>query len=144
MEEELVFESLDCIEVPVTVGNQKYILREANGDVAVKFQNARLAKHEYNEDGRLVRLKDTADLEPFLVSMCLFKKVENEETPVSETTIRGWPSHIQSKLFDTAKKISHIDETEDLESLEKQLIQLQKRIEQLRKKETPLKNLSAG
>ena len=142
MEEELVFESLDCIEIPVIVGNQKYILREANGDTAVKFQNARLAKHEYNEEGRLVRLKDTADLEPFLVSMCLFK--EDDNTPVSEDTLRNWPSHISSKLFDTAKKISHIDETEDLESLEKQLIQLQKRIEQLRKKETPLKNLSAG
>jgi len=142
MNEELIFESLDCIELPVVVGNQKYILREANGDTAVKFQNARLAKHEYNEDGRLVRLKDTADLEPFLVSMCLF--MEDGVTPVSEATIRSWPSHISSKLFDTGKKISHIDEVDDLETLEKQLVQLQNKVEQLRKKETPLKNLSAG
>jgi len=136
--EPMVFEDLALIEVPVTVGGQQYVLREANGDAACKFQNARVARYEYNDEGKLVRLRDTADLEPLLVSLCLF--MQDGVTPVSEATVRSWPGKIQGKLFDRAKEISSIDEPEDLATLEKQLVNLQKRIDQMKKLGDPLKN----
>ena len=138
VKEPMVFEDLARIEVPVTVGSQQYVLREANGDTACKFQNARVARYEYNDEGKLVRLRDTADLEPFLVSLCLF--MQDGVTPVSEVTIRSWPGKIQGKLYDRAKEISGLDETEDLATLEKQLANLQNRIDKMKKVGDPLKN----
>lgn len=136
--EPMVFEDLALIEVPVTVGSQQYILREANGDAACKFQNARVARYEYNEEGKLVKLRDTADLEPILVSLCLF--MQDGTTPVSEVTIRSWPGKIQNKLYDRAKEISGLNETEDLATMEKQLANLQKRVDKMRKAGNPAKN----
>jgi len=137
--EPMVFEDLVLIEVPVTIGSEQYMLREANGDAACKFQNARVARYEYGEDGKLIRLRDTADLEPLLVSLCLF--MADGATPVSETTIRSWPARVQGQLFDRAKEISSIDEADDLPSLEKQLAQLQRRVDVMRKRGNPVKNL---
>lgn len=136
--EELVFDSTNLIELPVRVGSTKYVLREASGDAACKFQNARVSRYIYNDDGKLKGLRDMADLEPFLVSLCLF--MEDKATPISEVTIRSWPQRIQSKLFDKAKAISGLDETDDLAALQKQLDELSKRIEQVKKQESPTKN----
>jgi len=138
MKEPMVFEDLALIEVPVTIGGQQYVLREANGDAACKFQNARVARYEYNDEGKLVKLRDMADLEPILVSLCLFK--QEDMSPVPEAVIRSWPGKIQGKLYDRAKEISGLDETEDLATMEKQLVNLQKRIDKMRKVGDPVKN----
>jgi hypothetical protein len=51
---------------------------------------------------------------------------------------------VQSKLFDTAMRISGLKETDNLETLQKELESLQRRIARLKKTESPIKNSPAG
>lgn len=138
--EPIVFSEEDIVpvEIPVTIGKEHFVLREASGDAAVKFQNARMNRLTIGENGKPSSFKNMGDLEPYLVSLCLFtakrKEPKLDNILVPEVEIRSWKSHIQKKLFDTAKKISHIDdEVDTVESLEKTIADCQKKIEELKK-----------
>lgn len=114
---ELNFDSIAPIEIKVTIEGEKYILQEASGEVATKYTNARLGKIKFN-DGKPNSFQGLADIEPYLVSMCLFRLdfgADGEEikrTPVTVAKIQSWPSRIQTKLFEEAKRISELDKTE--------------------------------
>ena len=104
---ELRFDDITPIEERVHVGGGEYVLREMSGDAAVKYDNARLNRYEY-QDGKLVKIRDLADMEPLLVSLCLF--TDDGKTPVSEVTIRAWPCHVQKALHERAKQINDMDQ----------------------------------
>ncbi len=114
---ELNFDDIAPIEIKVTIQNEKYVLEEATGQVATKYLNARLGKIKFN-DGKASSLQGIADIEPFLVSMCLFKLDFGatgeviKKTPVSVTTIQSWPFRIQDQLYKEAKRISQLDKIE--------------------------------
>jgi hypothetical protein len=131
---ELNFSDITPIEELVTVGKSEYVLREMSGDAAVKYDNARLNCHEY-KDGKLYKLRDLGDLEPLLVSLCLFT---SEGTPVSEVTVRAWPARVQRALHQRAREISGMVDTP--QSLKKQIEDLQRQLEDSRKTEGVLKN----
>jgi len=104
---ELRFDDITPIEEKIHIGGGEYILREMSGDAAVKYDNARLNRYEY-QDGKLTKIRDLADMEPLLVSLCLF--MEDGKTPVSEATIRAWPCRVQKALHERAKQINDMDQ----------------------------------
>lgn len=124
MIDELRFDDITPIERPVVIGNEKYVLRETSGDAAVQYENARIRCHEY-QGGVLVRVKDPANLEPLLVSLCLF---DDGGKPVPEAKVRGWPSRVQQGLYDAAREISGMNEP--AKSIEEKIEDLQRQLKQ--------------
>jgi hypothetical protein len=134
MSNELNFDSLTLIEVPVKIQGKTYTLREANGDAAVAYRNASLRGMTL-EDGKVKKLDGIASVEPLLVSMCLFFiDDDGVEKNVDELTVRSWPGRVVKAIFNKAKEISELDEEEDtVESLDKQIEALEKKKEKLLK-----------
>ena len=105
----LDFSTLEPIAVPVRYGGKSYTLREATGGAAVKYRNAMLACARLGPDGKPVSVSGLADLEPMLIASCLF---DEQGKPVPDKTVREWPSRVLRQLFETAKRISGLDEGE--------------------------------
>lgn len=136
MTTEMDFADLSLIEIPVTVGDKKYILREASEDSACKYRNAMLRCTKLGPEGKPASVHGIADVEPLLVSMCLFEALpdgsgfKNSCTRVE--TVRSWPSRIVKQLFEKTKEISDLDEEdEDKESLEKQKKEVEEKLAKL-------------
>lgn len=124
------FDTTKPVEVPVTIEGKRYVLREASGDAGCRYRNYLLDNTEF-EEGKPKRTRGMANLEPLLVSLCLFELVIGPdgdvkgEKPVNIATVRSWPSHIQKTLYTRAKAISGLNETEEtVEDLEKKLAKL--------------------
>ncbi len=135
MSEELRFDDITPIEEKVFVGGEEYLLRETSGDAAVKYDNARLFCYEYR-NGELIRVNNLANLEPLLVSLCLF--MVDGKTNVSEVTVRAWPARVQKALYDRAREISGMNEPP--QALEKQIELLQRQLEEAKAREQLPKN----
>lgn len=137
MSEELNFDDLAPIEIPVKVGGKAYLLREASGDAACKWRNALLKATRLGPEGKPVSIDGMADTEPLLISLCLFETADNGDgsrtatKPVSIATIRSWPARVQAKLFAKCKDISALDETETEEALRKRLEDTQRKLDAL-------------
>ena len=127
MSEPLNFD-LTTAEIPVTIAGDSYTLREASGDTACKYRNKLLACTQLGPEGKPSQIRGMADVEPFLVSLCLFN-AEDKLVPLH--AIRAWPNRVQKKLFDTIKEISDLDEGEDRKSLVKQREVLDKQIAEI-------------
>lgn len=133
----LDFSDLTPIQLKVRIGAQEYILREASGDAACRYRNALLECTELDSDGKPKVLRNLANTETLLVSLCLFTK---DGKPVPEATIRSWPARIVKRLFEQAKLISELDESTTLDGLRAQREALDERIRQLEKEGEPVKN----
>lgn len=125
-------------EVKYVIGDVNYVLREASGLAARKYRQACVTGTEMvideAKDTRTVRnLQDSLNVEAFLVSLCLFRVDGNKMSPVSITTIEGWPSRVQKKLFDKAKEISDLTENLTLAQLYKQRDKLLNKIDRMEK-----------
>lgn len=106
MTDAMVFEDVAPLTVPVTIGKDEYVLKEASGDAACRWRNAQLRAARMVE-GKITGVGDIADTEPLLVSLCLFTR---EGKPVPLATVRAWPNRVQKALFERAKAISHLNE----------------------------------
>ncbi len=110
------FNDLTLIEIPVSVDGKDFILREADGDTAKKYQNALLGSFTLGPEGKPSKIAGLANVEPMLVSLCLFPVDANGNTSkqhVQESVVGKWPSRVVKKLYEKAKEISEIDKTED-------------------------------
>ena len=110
MSEALVFDSLDLIEVPISIKNDPtaYILREASGAAAAQYRNAVLSCSNETDKGK--NYAGLADTEILLVSLCVFTKGDNGDlVPVGLQKIKTWPNRITGAIFKQAKKISNLD-----------------------------------
>ena len=107
MTETLIFNDLTPIEIPVSIEGVEYTLREASGDAACKYRNAMMACMQL-ADGKPVSLRGLADVEPLLVSLCLFVTETNKLVPLH--VIKTWPSRVITPLFEKAKEISELGE----------------------------------
>jgi hypothetical protein len=125
---EIRFDDITPIEEMVHIGGTDYVMRETSGDAAVKYDNARIRGYEY-QDGRLVKVHDLADLDPLLVSLCLF--MTDGKTPVSELTVRSWPARVQRTLCMRAREISGMNEPP--QELEKQIEETERQLDLLRR-----------
>jgi hypothetical protein len=123
------FTSLARTQVPVTIGERRFILLEGSGDVAIKYRDAVLAKVNSLKDGKVDRLAGLATVESYLLSMVLYDCTEtegvlpvlNDGSPdpkalVSQTHIRSWPNRIISSLYERAKQISGLNPVEEKET----------------------------
>jgi hypothetical protein len=108
MSEDMVFDVCERRKVDVRIGKDLYDLYEASGASGVHFKNAQMETRVYGPDGVLVGLRNVANLEPLLVSLCLFKK--DSDVPVAKSVITGWPFRIQKALFDKIVEISDLDD----------------------------------
>lgn len=136
---EMNFDDLQPIEIPVKFRNRRFGLREATGDSAVKYRNAMLESTKLGPDGKPVSVKGMANIEPFLVSLCLIEYIadkdgKDRERPVSDTTLRGWPNRVLKPLYEKCKEISALNEEDETEeALTKKIEDLQKKLAIVRK-----------
>lgn len=107
MHEVMDFGDLEEVTIPVHVKGEAYTLREASGRAAGKYRNACLECTTIGPDGKPTGFHNVADVEPLLVSLCLFD--ENGRN-VPQARIEQWPSRVQKALFNKAKEISDLDE----------------------------------
>jgi len=138
METESLSFDLSLIEIPVTIGERAYILREASGDAACKYRNALLSCTDLDPNtGKPVRITGMANVEPLLVSLCLFYEDTGASVPLG--VIKSWPSRILKSLFEKTKDISDLGEETDEEELEKAIKLVE---DSKKKKEETAKNES--
>lgn len=125
MSDSLYFDDITSVEVPVSIGGKKYVLREADGDAACKYRNALLRSTKLGPDGRPSSIDGMADAEPLLVSLCLFEvyddKGQEKRRLVLPSTIRSWPARVLKALFKKVRDISDLEERETMEDLEKRI-----------------------
>jgi hypothetical protein len=137
---------LPAVEVKVRRGGKTYVLREADGEAARQYRNAAIRAARMT-DGEVTGIDGAADVEPLLVSLCLYyandagtitlapNGLPDKRTLVPLGVIKSWTAAQQKSLFDRAVEISGLrDEQETVESLEKQIGKLQKQLTKLRAK----------
>jgi len=129
MADELDFDDITVVEIPVRFQGKRYVLREASEEATIKYRATQF------RDAKLVDGKVSANMErmqelgSLLVSMCLFDEADK---PVSLQTIRGWPRRVVEPLHQRALQISKLDDNATAEALEKQLASTQERLDALR------------
>jgi hypothetical protein len=114
----LNFDDLTPSEVAVTLQGQAYILREASAEAARQYRNAIIRSSKLGGEGKKVRVTSVdgvADVEPLLVSLCLFKTVGELRQAVPLPTILQWKSRVVKALFERIKQLSDLDEKDDSE-----------------------------
>lgn len=124
----LDFESVQPIEVPVTIAGQRYTLREATGEAADRWRNAQVSRAVFDsESRRYVSPGGLAGTDAVLVAACLTPTVTVEQ-------VLAWPTRVRDALFERAKAISGLtaDEEPTEESLEGDISFLQEKLERLR------------
>lgn len=145
---ELDFSDLEPVEIEFELFGESYLLREATADAAVKYRNA-IARSASFSDGKVTAVTNIANIEPLLVSLCVFKLGKPDAngnraiTPLTETTVRNWPSRLLAPLYKRIKEISELDDPVTRESLEKIIEDAQAKLAELdaqEEKEDPLKN----
>ena len=132
------FDSLEVIEIPVKVGGEVYTLREASGDAAFKFRNAAMKCTKLGPDGKPASVEGIADIEPLLISLCLF---DSKDKPVPVTKIRTWRNKVCKSLYEKILEISELGNDEDASTLEKQLADIQAKLDKVRAADTDLGNV---
>jgi len=83
--EAMDFSDITFQEVPVQIGDKNYTLREATGDAACLYRNAMLRCTKLGPEGKPETVVGMGDVEPYLVSLCLFNEGGQ---PVTVATVR--------------------------------------------------------
>lgn len=129
---------LTRIEVPVTIGKQKYVLKDADGETSVKYRNAKLSAYKLDGAGNVIGYDKLNDAELILVAGCLYKVVadqngKEEHHKVSLETVKQFPSKMNEKLFKRAREISEIDQATTIEFLKERRAEIDRQIAELEK-----------
>mgnify|MGYP001233653462 CR=1 FL=1 len=101
--EDINFDDPTPASCDVTIGGQKYTLREADGTASVEYRNAMLDATELGEGGRPVRLHGFASADPALVSRCLRDPAGNL-VPIA--VILSWKAEVYTRMADWVKDVS--------------------------------------
>lgn len=147
------FDSLELIQKKLTLAGQAHVMVEASEAVAVRFNSAR-GKATRMVKGEVVGVEGAGELQPLLVSLCLYRATKEGELPrnkdgepdprflVPERTVRGLPSRIVKKMFKWIRETSDLDEVENKEVLEQRLKETQEKLAAFSNghAETPAKN----
>lgn len=143
MTDELNFDSLEAISLPVSISGKIYKLVEASGEAIVRYNNIATGAAVLR-DGKAVGIKGIADVEPQLVSDCLlyddkvFEHLNGKNVPIE--VVKKFPGRIMQKLFKKAKEISEIDRPVTAKEIRKQIEKLQEQLDELLKDEDELGN----
>ena len=97
----------------VKIGDEVYELREASGEAAVAYQNACQSSvvldAKLQGERRITGLRGMGNVEPLLVSMCLF---DSQGKSVSQETILHWPAKVQKWCYEWILDNSDLREKE--------------------------------
>lgn len=143
MKEELKpldFSDLTPYEEKVPILGKVYTLREASGQAGTRYRNKMLESMRLGPEGKPQSINGMSDAEPLLVSLCLFDEAGVRPVPIQ--TITSWPDRIQKALAKRIKEVSELDEPDTVENLEKQMEELQKKLDKARVAEDARKNSS--
>lgn len=89
---------------------KNYILREASGAAGTAYQNAMMSAARVDNDMNIKGVSNLADIEPLLLSMCLFEVTPTGEVPVSLTQVKLLPNRVQKQLYAIAREISDLNQ----------------------------------
>lgn len=128
------------IEVQISDGTtvETYVLREASEDAAVRYRNTVMDSAEISAEGKPTRVRHLADIEPFLVHLCLW---DSEGKNPTLRKVRSWPARVVKRLYDKAREISNLAEEEDtIEALQLRRDDIEQKLAKLRAGESTAKN----
>lgn len=142
------FDDLKPVEIPVKYRGARYLLLEGTEDAVRQYQNL-IFKSTKLVDGKPSTVEGFADIESFLLSLCLVSVTVDPKTsmesrkPVSLADIRKWPHKVIKPLVKRLKQISDLSrDNDDVDSLKKRIAEDQERLDLLTKtsEEDRLKN----
>lgn len=107
--QEMVFENLEPVEVPVTLGSKRYILRQPSSAAATKYRDALFASATMI--GGTIRPNGVgASAEPTLVADCLFELYDDKGTEKRRKVLLSFvnelPDTVVTAMFAKLKEIS--------------------------------------
>lgn len=112
------FSNLGNEPIPVKVGDASYFLCEATAGAAKAYINARSSTLVLSTDGAVHGVRSIGDLEPLIVSLCLFHDDNGQVgKAVSLKDIEQLPYRIIHALAEKAREISGFEEHESLSSV---------------------------
>jgi len=99
-----------------------YVLREANGAAARKYNDARMSGIKF-KDGSAESITGMGGLEPLLVALCLYRTSDDKGNelppsgflPMASKQVyieREFPGRVIKKLHDKAKELSNLSEAD--------------------------------
>lgn len=106
--------NLEPITYRYQIGGKTYELREATGGVACQHRNRMISCASIGDDGKVRGFNNIADVEPWVVSLCLFEVTVSETTgqelftPVDEETVKNWPNKVVKRLYDDLNRVSEL------------------------------------
>jgi hypothetical protein len=107
--EEMEFDSIALIEVPVKIAGVKYTLREASGEAVCAYRDAQIEGTVFNAEGKPVSVKGLSQVNMLLLSYCLF---DDKGTNVPLAVIKAWPNRVIEPLAERVKEISELNTPE--------------------------------
>ena len=116
--------SLEVQQETFTLGDRKFIVREANGKVARKYR-ATISKGAKWKDGvvEVSDLQPLMNMEYMVVAGCCYEIVERDgndvEKSLEEKDVEKWPSRLIKRLYAWIKDNSEFD-AEDEEGNEQE------------------------
>lgn len=150
MQEEMVFDRLETITVPITIGKRKFRIQEADADTGIEYDHELDKCRVYDEKtGEQTGWNKAGRVETFLVSKCLVEIVPGEEgavegyqsIPLDE--ISRWRHQVVKKIYNKIREISGMIRGETREDLLKRKAEIEERLKELETRE-PLKNGQSG
>lgn len=106
--------SLDERTFDINIAGQRYVIVEASEESAKRYKNTAMRATKFSDKGKPSGVDGLADVEPLLVSMCLFKVDEaGMRTPVQLSTILRWPHRVVAPIYQKARELSGLKDDEE-------------------------------
>lgn len=131
--------STEILEKRICVNGKDYVVREADGETASKFRGHQMSHLKLSEGKAAGIMPGLSDSELFLVSRCLFEVITTDAVQgvgfnrraVPLAVVKLWPDRVTSKIFEIAQELSEFKKPETIESLNKQIAELQEKRDKL-------------
>jgi hypothetical protein len=148
MSDELNFDSLEPIEVSVSIRGKKYVLCEATSEAAIRYRDGMMRSTKLNADGKPASIDGLCATEPTLVKDCLYELLDPKDftkrKPVTIEFVRGLLYQVQKKLYEKVKEISPGLSDNTKESLTKERENIDKKLAILQATEDSSKNMHSA
>lgn len=134
------FNDLTIQSKPLKYLKMNYMVYEAMGDAAAKYRNAMMAcARKLNPDtGKPEEVQGLADTKFVLLAACIKEVLpDGTEQPVQVAAVRSWHNTVTDKVYDWIKKVSGLNEGENVKD---ELTKLKERVVQLEEVEEQRKN----
>jgi hypothetical protein len=102
----------------ITIGENRYVLKEADESSATQYRDAMLRCTKLGADGKPTQVDGLAATEPLLVSLCLMKTGNDGHLiPAGLQFVNGLPSRIVKKMYMWIRDSSDLAEETNERSL---------------------------